>query len=71
MGNCSRRFNRKPAFVDISNAFIKAPDEGKEVRAVFCDISKSLTTYDTRVFSINLTLLALLALSFSALKIIE
>ena len=27
--------------VDISNSFCKAVDEGKEVQAVFCDISKA------------------------------
>ena len=27
--------------VDIYNTFCKSPDEGKEVRAVFCDISKA------------------------------
>ena len=27
--------------VDIYNTFCKALDEGKEVRAVFCDISKA------------------------------
>ena len=28
--------------VDIYNSFCKALDEGKEVRAIFCDISKSV-----------------------------
>ena len=28
--------------VDIYNTFCKALDEGKEVRAIFCDIKKSI-----------------------------
>ena len=39
--------------VDIYNSFCKALDEGKEVRAIFCDISKALIVYGTKVCSIN------------------
>ena len=27
--------------VDVYNTFCKAPDEGKDVHAIFCDISKA------------------------------
>ena len=46
--------------VDIYITFCKSLDEGKEVRAVFCDVRKALTEYGTAAFSLNLSLLVFL-----------
>ena len=47
--------------VDIYNTFCKSLDEGKEVRAVFCDVRKALTEYGTEASnSLNLSLLVFL-----------
>ena len=42
--------------IDIYNTSCNALDEGKEVRAIFCDISKAFDRYGTRVFFSNLNL---------------
>ena len=36
--------------IDINGTILKAVDEGKEVRAVFCDISKASTEFGTGDF---------------------
>ena len=42
--------------VDIYNTFCKALDEGKEVRAIFCDVSKAFGRVGTEVFFTNFIL---------------
>ena len=43
--------------IDIYNTFCKALDEGKEVRAIFCDISiKPLIEFGIKVFFLNFNL---------------
>ena len=42
--------------IDIYNIFGKALDEGKQVRAIFCDISKPLIEFGIKVFFLNLNL---------------
>ena len=49
--------------VDIYNTFCKALGEGKEVRAVFCDVSKAFDRYVIKVFFSNFKLLEFLDLS--------
>ena len=39
--------------VDIYNTFCKALDNGLEVRAVFCDISKALIAFGIKVSYTN------------------
>ena len=38
----------------LYDKFCQALDDGKEVRVVFCDISKALTVFGMPVFSVNL-----------------
>ena len=56
--------------VDIYNTLCHSLDQGKDVRAMFCDIKKPLIGSGIEVFSINLNLLGFLVLFCRALRTI-
>ena len=54
-------------FVHIYNTFCRAPDEGKEVCAVFCVVSKAFQKIGTKAYYTNLNLLELMTPRFNGL----